>query len=281
MRSCIVCGASSPEGTSTCAGCGADLRPTVRGTARRRGAGKEQDPPGATGLVPEPGLWTQSKIGRRQPSTKTGERHFLVPPFGDALRLESGPPLTLGRDKDCEIRINSPTVSRRHAQVSFRGSPPRAFVKDLGTRNGTYVNGERLASDRELADRDLVRLGDVTAVYRFLGRGASESTLQDTAGSSPTDLNQTMAIDEDDTAPGVNGDVALVPLPDLLGRLASTRASGELVVEVDATVGRATFVDGRATDVLFGGLENDAALRAISELKRGKFRFLPAGESAR
>ena len=185
--------------------------------------------------------------------------------------------LIVGRDKECEIRINSPTVSRRHAEVAFRGTPPRVFVKDLGTRNGTHVNGEKIDQERELVDKDLVRVGDVTAVYRMLPRGSSESTLQDTTTASATDLNQTLAIDSDDEAPsGVNGDVALVPLRELLARLVSTKASGELVVDVDGTSGGATYCGGVVSEAHFGGLEAEAALRAISELRRGKFRFLPA-----
>jgi pSer/pThr/pTyr-binding forkhead associated (FHA) protein len=271
MKSCIVCGVETAE-AAVCPSCGADLKSSSTRTKKRVAPAKEQDPPGAAGLLQEAGLWTKSKIGRRQISTKTGERHFLVPPFGEALRLESGPPLVLGRDKECDIRVNSPTVSRRHAEIVFRGTPPRAYLKDLGTRNGTCVNGEKLGEERVLADQDVVRVGDVTAVYRFLAKGANEATLLDTRPRG--DLTQTMAIDPDAaTHASATGDVALVPLTDLLGRLTTSRATGELVVEVDGTRGRVTFEDGRVTGAKFGGLDQDASLHAISELKRGKFRF--------
>src|SRR5581483_12220139 len=74
----------------------------------------------------------------------------------------------LGRDEDCAVRIKSPTVSRRHAEIAFKGDPPRAHIRDLGGTNGTRVNGDPLAGERQLADGDVVKLGDITAVYHVV-----------------------------------------------------------------------------------------------------------------
>ncbi|WP_406441376.1 FHA domain-containing serine/threonine-protein kinase [Streptomyces sp. NBC_01613] len=71
----------------------------------------------------------------------------------------------LGRGPECEIRIagEQRKVSRRHCQVEVR--PPHAYVRDLGSRNGTYVNDERLGEafgERELKDGDELRIGETT-----------------------------------------------------------------------------------------------------------------------
>ncbi|MFJ2959183.1 protein kinase [Streptomyces sp. NPDC087270] len=71
----------------------------------------------------------------------------------------------LGRGRDARIRIAAEQhkVSRRHCLVEVR--PPHAFVRDLGSRNGTHVNGERIdeaAGARELADGDELRAGGTT-----------------------------------------------------------------------------------------------------------------------
>jgi DNA-binding winged helix-turn-helix (wHTH) protein len=68
----------------------------------------------------------------------------------------------LGRDDD-GIRIDSPTVSRRHARVRVQGT--EAFIEDLGSKNGTFVRGEPVARLVSLADGDEIRTGSV--VFRF------------------------------------------------------------------------------------------------------------------
>jgi len=47
---------------------------------------------------------------------------------------------TIGRDPDCDIVIADPFVSRRHAKIFYRDN--RWFIEDVGSRNGTYVDGE-------------------------------------------------------------------------------------------------------------------------------------------
>lgn len=64
-----------------------------------------------------------------------------------------------GRDRVCSIRVvTDEKVSRRHC--AFYIDPPRLSVRDLDSRNGTYVNGARVTGDRELEDGDELRAGD-------------------------------------------------------------------------------------------------------------------------
>lgn len=64
-----------------------------------------------------------------------------------------------GRDSSCDIVINDETVSKRHAEIEVDGDSIR--IKDLGSSNGTFVNGRRLASNESvrLQILDSVRLG--------------------------------------------------------------------------------------------------------------------------
>ncbi|MFI7680584.1 protein kinase [Actinophytocola sp. NPDC049390] len=89
----------------------------------------------------------------------------------------------LGRDRVCSIRVaTDEKVSRRHC--AFDVDPPLLSVRDLGSRNGTFVNGARVTGDQELKDGDELRAGDTTIrvevraepvaglrVIRELGRG--------------------------------------------------------------------------------------------------------------
>jgi pSer/pThr/pTyr-binding forkhead associated (FHA) protein len=66
-------------------------------------------------------------------------------------------PCVIGRDHDCDRRIENDTTSRRHCAFTFRKG--RVWVKDLGSRNGTFVNGMRLRGARPLSAGDLLDLG--------------------------------------------------------------------------------------------------------------------------
>lgn len=62
----------------------------------------------------------------------------------------------VGRDATCDLVLNQSRVSRRHVQFSIAGG--RCVVKDLGSRNGTYLNGQQI-EEAEMADGDRLILG--------------------------------------------------------------------------------------------------------------------------
>jgi predicted component of type VI protein secretion system len=66
--------------------------------------------------------------------------------------------LVLGRDAGAGWRLGERNVSRRHARFLKTGST--VYVEDLGSRNGTFVNGERTLGRRRIRPGDLVAIGD-------------------------------------------------------------------------------------------------------------------------
>jgi len=79
------------------------------------------------------------------------------PTPGAAFTLE-GDQLTIGRDSTNEITINDAEVSRRHARLTFQGG--KYVLEDLGSTNGTFVNGQRLAGPRVLKAGEVVSFGE-------------------------------------------------------------------------------------------------------------------------
>jgi predicted component of type VI protein secretion system len=69
-----------------------------------------------------------------------------------------GDQLTIGRDSTNEIVINDAEVSRRHARLTFQGG--KYVLEDLGSTNGTFVNGQRLAGPRVLKAGEVVSFGE-------------------------------------------------------------------------------------------------------------------------
>jgi diguanylate cyclase (GGDEF)-like protein len=114
-----------------------------------------------------------------------GKRPYLLvlsgPQFGELVDLEAGREVVIGRRADAEVFIHDDGVSRRHA--SILAGEGHALLKDLGSQNGTYVEGQRVSEVR-LQDGQRFQLGahttlkfvcsdDVEAEYqRKLARGA-------------------------------------------------------------------------------------------------------------
>lgn len=79
------------------------------------------------------------------------------PTPGAAFALE-GDQMTIGRDSTNEITINDAEISRRHARLTFQGG--KYVLEDLGSTNGTFVNGQRLAGPRVLKAGEVVSFGE-------------------------------------------------------------------------------------------------------------------------
>lgn len=79
------------------------------------------------------------------------------PTPGVTFPLE-GDQLTIGRDSTNGVAINDAEVSRRHSRLSFQGG--KYVLEDLGSTNGTFVNGQRLAGPVVLKPGDVVSLGE-------------------------------------------------------------------------------------------------------------------------
>ena len=113
-------------------------------------------------------------------SESRGAIESTVPPVAQraALRIESGfyegleweldrPSTVIGRGRNADLVLNEATISRAHALFGYEGT--RAFVQDLGSTNGTLVNGVR-------EHRKLLTQGDELRMGKLLLRIRAEGT---------------------------------------------------------------------------------------------------------
>jgi DNA-binding winged helix-turn-helix (wHTH) protein len=70
----------------------------------------------------------------------------------------------LGRAPEAAVWLDSAGVSRRHARIIVEDD--KAFLEDLGSKNGTFQNGSRVSGRRRLRDADEIRIGTVRVVFR-------------------------------------------------------------------------------------------------------------------
>jgi uncharacterized RDD family membrane protein YckC len=107
-------------------------------------------------------------------SPPTDGRGLRLSLGADAISLDSTR-LVVGRSRSCDVRLRDDTVSRLHAALVWRGGT--LVLEDLGSSNGTWVNGERILSPRGLVAGDSVRFGSV--------KGMIESGSVPAAGAAP------------------------------------------------------------------------------------------------
>ena len=70
---------------------------------------------------------------------------------------------SIGRDASNAIAVPDGSISVRHARITR--TPAGFFIEDIGSRNGTFVNSEKVTEKRLLVDNDLIRLGKVIFTF--------------------------------------------------------------------------------------------------------------------
>ena len=80
----------------------------------------------------------------------------------------------VGRDAEVHVRLDAPTVSRRHAKLIV--TTDRALLEDLGSKNGTRRGNQRVNSRVQLADGDCVYIGSVLLTFRVGVRATTTVT---------------------------------------------------------------------------------------------------------
>jgi pSer/pThr/pTyr-binding forkhead associated (FHA) protein len=123
-------------------------------------------------------------------------------PEGKVIPL-AGPKFKIGRGETCHLRPNSEQVSREHAEFTIESGA--VIVRDLGSRNGTLVNGKALTTEAcKLKDRDLVQVGPLTfavSIHDAPRAAAKPATLPTASPAASAEVAQAKARPTPDDVP--------------------------------------------------------------------------------
>lgn len=170
---------------------------------------------------------------------------------GGTERFELTPEETsIGRHPDCHIVVDAGAVSRFHAKVIRQGD--QFSVCDLGSRNGTFLNGQLLSSSQILRENDRIRISDVELVFHsdavpgFASSGSAEVTF---SGSS---FGIVMVDDDPDSSKVVASQVEFEKSGDGLKIKATPEAKLEALLKINRNLSNSLSLD----DILPGILDS-------------------------
>ncbi len=143
---------------------------------------------------------------------------------GGEFPLKGDKQLIIGRSSELDIVLVEDMVSRKHAKITITAG--KISIEDLGSTNGTFVNGEKVKTSR-IKEGDRILVG--TSILKLVKAGANAPELSD--AQVKQNLEQVAAVQSQrQTKTAMTGKIEEVPLPDLLQLFHTSKKNGVLVV---------------------------------------------------
>jgi hypothetical protein len=160
---------------------------------------------------------------------------------GGEFPLKADRDVVIGRSSDLDMVLVEDMVSRRHAKIS--AAQGQVSIEDLGSTNGTFVNGEKIKRVR-LREGDRILIG--TSIMKLISMDESRADALASPGEEPHPQHGDQGRASTSfpgrrtvtSARSMAGTIDEIPLPDLLQLLSTSKKSGVLQVQHGKTVGR-------------------------------------------
>ncbi len=182
--------------------------------------------------------------------------------------------IVVGRSSDLDMVLVEDMVSRKHARIAMQQD--QIWIEDLGSTNGTFVNGEKIKRAR-LKEGDRVLIG--TSILKVIAGDAAAGTRNETEVKQQ--LENVAAARRTSQARTMSGSIEEVPLPDLLQLFGTSKKSGVLVVRTDDDVGKIFMRKGMIYYVVINDLDDVPPMKSIYRMltwAKGLFDLDPPDE---
>lgn len=144
---------------------------------------------------------------------------------GGEFPLKPNKQVVIGRSSDLDMVLVEDMVSRKHAKISCQEG--KVFIEDLGSTNGTFVNGEKVKQGR-LKEGDRILIG--TSILKLVAQGSAPQ-LDDAQVKRKLEEAAVAAAARQTRASSMTGKIEEVPLPDLLQLFGTSKKNGVLYVK--------------------------------------------------
>jgi hypothetical protein len=192
---------------------------------------------------------------------------------GGEYPLKTDRQVIIGRSGDLDMVLVEDMVSRKHAKITFSGG--KISIEDLGSTNGTFVNGEKVKQAR-LKEGDRILIG--TSILKVIQQGDHAAEIDDHQVKQRLEEAAALHAAKSSKSSFMAGKIEEVPLPDLLQLLNTSKKNGVLVVR-NMDEGRIYLRQGR---VYYAVIDDNHALGPHKSFNRiitweaGDFELRPA-----
>jgi hypothetical protein len=180
--------------------------------------------------------------------------------------------IVIGRSSDLDMVLVEDMVSRKHAKITTNGS--QIVIMDLGSTNGTFVNGEKVRKTR-LKEGDRILIGtSILKVVVTQHSGISTSEAREQLAAAGREEKRTSSM---------SGTLEEVPIPDLLQLFSTSKRTGVLHIRSDLGYGKIYLRNG---SIFYASIDDDHDLGPMKSLcrmvgwDRGQFEVGPPEEGA-
>ena len=219
---------------------------------------------------------TSAKAPPTSPAPRSGTRSYILRFIsgkyqGGEFPIAPEKQILIGRSSDLDMVLVEDMVSRKHARIAMQSD--QIWIEDLGSTNGTFVNGEKIKRAR-LKEGDRVLIG--TSILKLIAGDAprdgmdAKRELENVAQARRTSQQRTMS-----------GSIEEVPLPDLLQLFGTSKKSGVLVIRTEDDVGRIYLKKGNIAFAIINDLDDVQPMKSLYRMltwQKGLFDLDPPDE---
>ena len=196
------------------------------------------------------------------------ERNIMIfsPPLAP-IRLHQEQFIVIGRQAQCDLTLRHEDVSRRHAEIGFEEG--RYIVRDLGSTNGTFLNGKEIERAEPLSPGDRIEVGPQVITFCAIEG-------DDLAEATTPDSDQTIiAMRPAGQANAFAGDLSEIPPFAIMQMLEMGGKSGVLEINTGGSIYRIWFRDGAPIHAESPKQQGFDAALAVVAAENGSFQFDP------
>jgi hypothetical protein len=192
---------------------------------------------------------------------------------GGEFPLPESGEIVIGRSSELDMVLVEDMVSRRHAKISVEDGD--IFLEDLGSTNGSFVNGEKITRTR-LEEGDRILIG--TSIIKVVPSDGTAASVKDAQAQMNAAASSVRPAAAGST---MTGSIAEVALPDLLQLFSASKKTGVLQISTATDVGAIYLDDGMVRFAVVNGDESvppEKAFYRILVWDAGTFDLLPKAE---
>ncbi|HEX8697965.1 MAG TPA: FHA domain-containing protein [Myxococcaceae bacterium] len=144
---------------------------------------------------------------------------------GGEFPLKTDKQIVIGRSSELDMVLVEDMVSRKHAKIQV--SNGAITIEDLGSTNGTFVNGEKVKQAR-LKEGDRILIG--TSILKLIHQGADSANVDESMAKQKLEEAAAAQAARSTKTSSMTGKIEEIPLPDLLQLFHTSKKNGVLVI---------------------------------------------------